>query len=41
MLTGTGGITDALAGVVAALRKDTGAEIMYDDVPERLVKLAL
>jgi uncharacterized protein (TIGR00725 family) len=41
VLTGTGGITDALAGVVAALRKDTGAEVIYDDLPGRLVKRLL
>jgi uncharacterized protein (TIGR00725 family) len=37
VLTGTGGITEALSGMVAALRKDTGAEVIYDDVPGRLV----
>jgi uncharacterized protein (TIGR00725 family) len=37
VLTGTGGITGALATVAAALRKDTGAEVMYDDDPGRLI----
>jgi hypothetical protein len=37
VLTGTGGITEALASVAATLRKDTGAEVMYDDDPGRLV----
>lgn len=37
VLTGTGGITDGLAALVATLRKDTGAEVMYDDQPARLV----
>ena len=37
VLTGTGGITDGLAGLVATLRKDTGAEVMYDDQPARLL----
>ena len=37
VLTGTGGITDGLAGLVATLRKDTGAEVMYDEQPARLV----
>jgi uncharacterized protein (TIGR00725 family) len=37
ILTGTGGITESLASVIATLRKDTGAEVMYDDGPETLV----
>lgn len=41
VLTGTGGITDALAGVVAALREDAGAVVVYDDLPGRLVKRLL
>ena len=41
VLTGTGGITDALSGMVSALRKDTGAEVIYDGVPGRLVERLL
>jgi hypothetical protein len=37
VLTGTGGISEGLAGLVATLRKDTGAEVMYEDQPARLV----
>jgi hypothetical protein len=37
VLSGTGGITDALRGLEASLRKETGAEVMYDAEPARLV----
>jgi uncharacterized protein (TIGR00725 family) len=37
VLTGTGGITDALRDIEASLRKETGAEVMHDDEPARLV----
>lgn len=37
VLTGTGGITDAIATVAASLRKETGAEVMYEREPARLV----
>ena len=37
VLTGTGGIADAIAGLVPLLTKPTGAVILYDDNPERLV----
>lgn len=37
VLTGTGGITDALREVEASLRKETGAEVLYEADPERLV----
>jgi hypothetical protein len=37
VLTGTGGITDALREVEASLRKATGAEVMYDSRPLQLV----
>ena len=37
VLTGTGGITEALHAVEANLRKETGAEVMYDDEPIRLI----
>jgi hypothetical protein len=36
VLTGTGGITEALGSIEASLRKDTGAEVIYDDDPARL-----
>lgn len=41
VLTGTGGITAALRSVEASLAKRTGAEVMYDDEPERLVRRLL
>jgi uncharacterized protein (TIGR00725 family) len=37
VLTGTGGITEALGAIEASLRKDTGAEVLYDDDPARLI----
>jgi uncharacterized protein (TIGR00725 family) len=37
VLTGTGGITEALRRVEASLRKETGAEVMYEADPVRLV----
>jgi uncharacterized protein (TIGR00725 family) len=37
VLTGTGGITDALREVEASLRKETGAEVLYEADPTRLV----
>lgn len=37
VLTGTGGITEALHSIEASLRKETGAEVMYDDEPARLI----
>jgi uncharacterized protein (TIGR00725 family) len=37
VLTGTGGITEALHAVEASLRKETGAEVIYDDEPVRLI----
>ncbi len=37
VLTGTGGITDALRTIEASLRKDTGAEVLYEGEPARLV----
>jgi hypothetical protein len=37
VLTGTGGITDTLREVEASLRKETGAEVMYEADPARLV----
>jgi hypothetical protein len=37
VLTGTGGITEALREVEASLRKETGAEVLYEADPVRLV----
>jgi uncharacterized protein (TIGR00725 family) len=37
VLTGTGGITEALREVEASLRKDTGAEVICEADPTRLV----
>ena len=37
VLTGTGGITDALHSIEASLRKDTGAEVLYEGNPVRLI----
>ncbi len=37
VLSGTGGITDALGSIEASLRKDTGAEVMHDADPVRLI----
>ena len=41
VLTGTGGISEARPAVLAALRKDTGAEVIYDGVPTRLIERLL
>lgn len=40
-LAGTGGITDALPALEASLGKNTGAEVIYDADPERLVSRLL
>lgn len=37
VLTGTGGIADGLAGVLPLLAKPTGAVVLHDDEPERLI----
>ena len=37
VLSGTGGITEALRDMERALRKETGAEVIYDPDPVRLV----
>lgn len=37
VLTGTGGISDMVADILAACAKDTGARVVYDADPERLV----
>ena len=36
VLAGTGGITDALPTLEASLRKDTGAEVVYESDPQGL-----
>jgi uncharacterized protein (TIGR00725 family) len=41
VLTGTGGISDLVADVLAACKKETGAEVVYDVAPRRLVKKLL
>ena len=41
VLTGTGGITEALAAVTAASREDTGAQVIYDSEPTRLIDQVL
>ena len=37
VLTGTGGITAALSSIEATLHKDTGAEVIYESDPARLI----
>ena len=37
VLTGTGGVADAVAGLVPLFDKPTGAVVLYDDDPVRLV----
>jgi uncharacterized protein (TIGR00725 family) len=41
VLTGTGGISDLVADILAACAKDTGAQVVYDAAPQRLVKKLL
>ena len=41
VLTGTGGITAALSELEKTLGKKTGAEVIYDDDPKRLVERLL
>jgi uncharacterized protein (TIGR00725 family) len=41
VLTGTGGIAETLSAIEASLRKTTGAEVLYDGEPERLVERLL
>ena len=38
VLTGTGGIADMVDELVVRVHKDTGAFVLYDDDPERLVR---
>ena len=37
VVTGTGGISDMVEGILAACAKETGARVLYDSDPERLV----
>jgi uncharacterized protein (TIGR00725 family) len=41
VLTGTGGISDLVADILSACAKDTGAQVVYDAAPQRLVKKLL
>jgi uncharacterized protein (TIGR00725 family) len=41
VLTRTGGVSDLVANILAACEKDTGAQVVYDAVPLRLVKKLL
>lgn len=41
VLTGTGGVTKVLPGIEATFGKDTGAQVLYDANPERLVERLL
>lgn len=41
VLTGTGGITDVIPAVEERLHKATGAEVLYDSDPQRLVNRLL
>jgi uncharacterized protein (TIGR00725 family) len=41
VLTGTGGISDLVADILVACKKDTGAQVVYDAAPQRLVKKLL
>jgi hypothetical protein len=37
VLTGTGGVSEALASLESTFKKTTGAEVLYEPDPERLV----
>jgi YHS domain-containing protein len=41
VLTGSGGISDMVADILATCNKDTGARVVYDDDPCRLVEQLL
>jgi len=41
VLTGTGGVADHVDEVVGVVNKDTGAELVYDDDPCRLIQHAV
>src|SRR5262249_55336525 len=38
VLTGTGGISDMVGDILAACSKNTGARVVYDAEPERLIR---
>ena len=38
VLTNTGGVADMVAELVARMEKETGAHVLYDDDPDRLVR---
>jgi YHS domain-containing protein len=41
VLTGTGGISDLVADILDACKKDTGAQVVYDVAPRRLIRKLL
>ena len=41
VLTGTGGVADMIDTVVARMEKTTGARVLYDDDPDRLMRRLL
>ncbi|HSG73335.1 MAG TPA: YHS domain-containing protein [Planctomycetaceae bacterium] len=41
VLTGTGGISDLVPQILDACHKETGARVIYDDDPERLIEQLL
>ncbi len=41
VLTGTGGISDMVADILATCNKDTGARVIYNDNPQQLVEQVL
>ena len=41
VVTGTGGISDMVKDILTACNKDTGARVIYDDDPKRLVERLL
>lgn len=41
VLKGSGGITDLVPDIIRVSGKDTGARVLYDDDPERLVRQLL
>jgi len=38
LLTDTGGISDMVSNILQACKKNTGARVLYDDDPRRLVE---
>ncbi|MBI2806270.1 MAG: YHS domain-containing protein [Planctomycetes bacterium] len=41
VLTGTGGISDLVADILRACKKETGSKVVYDADPEKLIKTLL